>query len=164
MGATAKTKNGSALKIRLLATVLLIIFVGAFILFVAAPGRLYPRELSVRELYQHPSNYVGQKVSAVGYLVKYSAPRFGDDYNLCEGDPRNEYFAVNPCIAVGGSSSAIDRYLALTYNGTKYEVVQSPCSFAAPCRVEVSGVFVDRGPVTDASQYVVEATSMTWHE
>ncbi len=31
-------------------------------------------------------------------------------------------------------------------------------------RVIVSGVFTDRGPVTDASQYVIEASSMAWHE
>jgi hypothetical protein len=104
-------------------------------------------------------------VNVIGYLVKHTAPHFGDTYTLCEGDPRNLYFAENPCIAVSGSeSTAIDPCLSFVYNGTNYEVALSPCSFALPCRVVVSGVLIDRGPVTDASEYVIEASSMAWHE
>jgi hypothetical protein len=118
----------------------------------------------VRQLHEHPSAYVGQKAISVGYIVKYSAPHFGDDYNLCEGDPRNLYFAANPCVAVIATPSTIENYISFIYNGTDYEVPFSICSFAFPCRVMVSGIFVDRGPVTDASQYVIEASSMAWHQ
>ena len=162
--ATEQANNETVIKIRLLATLLILVFVGAFVFFALGPGRLYPHEVSIRELYEHPSVYVGQKVSVVGYLVKHTALHFGDDYTLCEGDPRNLYFAVNPCIAVAGSSSTIDLYLSLIYNGTNYEVPPSPCSFAVPCRVHVSGVFIDRGTVTDVSQYVIEGSSLAWHE
>lgn len=161
---TQQTKNRTTAGIRLLAIVLMLLLVGAFCLFALGPGWLYPRDVSARQLHERPSIYVGQRVNVVGYLVKHIAPHFGDDYNLCEGDPRNLYFAVNPCIAVGGESSAIDAHLSLIHNGTNYEVALSPCSFAFPCRVIVSGVFIDRGQVTDASQYVIEASSVTWHE
>ena len=161
---TEQAKNGATIKIRLLATLLILVFGGAFVFFALGPGRFYSRGVSIRELYEHPSVYVGQKVNVVGYLVKHTGLHFGDDYSLCEGDPRNLYFAVNPCIAVAGSSSTIDRYISLIYNGTDYEVAPSPCSFAVPCRVVVSGVFIDRGLVADVSQYVIEASSLAWHE
>jgi len=161
---TEQTKNGTTVGIRLLATVLILIFVGAFVFFALGPGWLYPRDVSVRELHEHPSVYVGQKVSVVGYLVKHTVPHFGDNYSLCEGDPRNLYFAVNPCVAVLGESSTIDLHISLLYDGINYEVAPSPCSLAVPCRVVVSGVFTDRGPMTDASQYAVESSSAAWHE
>jgi hypothetical protein len=158
-------KNRTTVGIRLLAIVLILVFMGAFVFFGLGPGWLHPRDLSVRQLHDHPSIYVGQKVNVIGYLVKHAAPHFGDTYTLCEGDPRNLYFAENPCIAVSAAAStAIDPYLSFVYNGTSYEVVLSPCSFAMPCRVVVSGVLTDRGPVTDASQYVIEASSVAWHE
>jgi hypothetical protein len=157
------TRNRTAIGIRLLPIVIILVLVGAFVFFGLGPGWLYPREVSVRELHEHSSAYVGQKVNAVGYLVKHTAPHFGDNYNLCEGDPRNLYFALNPCIAVVAAPSTIDPYLSLIYNGTSYEVPLSPCSFAVPCRVVVSGVFMDRGPVTDASQYAIETSSVAWH-
>jgi len=156
--------NSTTVRIRLLAVVLILVFMGALFFFVLEPGRLYPREVSVRQLHERSSAYVGRKVTSVGYLVKYSAPHFGDDYNLCEGDPRNLYFAPNPCIAVVAAPSTIDSYISLIYNGTAYEAPLSPCSFSVPCRVVVSGIFVDRGPVADASQYAIEASSMAWHE
>jgi hypothetical protein len=151
-------------RIRLLAVVVILVLMGALAFFVLSPGWLYPREVSVRQLHEHPSAYVGQKVTSVGYIVKYSAPHFGDDYNLCQGDPRNMYFAPNPCVAVIATPSTIENYISFIYNGTDYEVPFSICSFAFPCRVMVSGIFVDRGPVTDASQYVIEASSMAWHQ
>jgi hypothetical protein len=154
----------TAVGIRILAIVLILVFMCAFAFYALGPGWLHPRDFSVRELREHPSNYVGQKVSVTGFLVKHIAPHFGDTYTLCEGDPRNLYFAQNPCIAVVATPSAIDPYLSLLYNGTDYEVVLSPCSFAAPCRVVVSGIFIDRGPVTDSSRYVIEASSLAWHE
>ena len=157
-------RNRITVEIRLLATLLILVLASAFVFFALGPGWLYPRDVSARELYQHGSVYVGQKVNVVGYLVEHTGPHFGDDYSLCEGDPRNLYFTVNPCIAVAGSSPTIDRYISLIFNGTDYEVAPSPCSFAVPCRVVVSGVLIDRGPVTDAAQYVVEASSLTWHE
>jgi len=157
-------KNKTNVGIRLLAIVLILVFLGAFVFFGLGPGWLYQRDVSVRELNEHPSLYLSQKVKTVGYLVKHTAPHFGDTYTLCEGDPRNLYFAYNPCIAVAGASSTIDLYVSLFYNGANYEVALSPCSFAVPCRVVVSGVFKDRGPVTDASQYVIEASSVAWHE
>jgi len=157
-------KSRTTVGIRLLVMVLILVFVGAFVFFALGPGWLYPRDVSVRQLHEHPTVYAGQQVKAVGYLVKHTAPHFGDDYTLCEGDPRNLYFAENPCVAVAGPPATIDPYLSLVYNGTNYEVVLSPCSFAFPCRVVVSGVFTDRGPVTDASQYVIEALSAAWHE
>ena len=144
----------------ILALVLMLAFIGVFAFFGLGPGWLYPRDVSVRELHEHPSAYVGQQVKAIGYLVKHTAPHFGDTYNLCEGDPRNLYFAVNPCISVSGESPAIESFASLIYNGTSYEV--RPCPFVAPCRVVVSGVFIDRGPVIDASQYVIEASSAAW--
>jgi len=156
--------NRIAVRIRLLAVVLILVLVSASVFFVLSPGWLYPRETSVRQLHEHSSAYVGQKVVSVGYVVKYSPPHFGDDYNLCEGDPRNVYFAANPCIAVIATPSTIDHYISFIYNGTDYEVPLSICSFSFPCRVVVSGIFVDRGPVADASQYVIEASSMAWHE
>jgi hypothetical protein len=158
------TKNRTTVGIRALAVVLILVFVGVLVFFALGPGWLYPRDVSARQLDEHPSFYVGQQVKAVGYLVKHTAPHFGDDYTLCEGDPRNLYFAENPCVAVAGPPATIDPYLSLVYNGTNYEVVLSPCSFAFPCRVVVSGVFMDRGSVTDASQYVIEASSAAWHE
>ena len=161
---TGQTKNRTAVRTRHLGIVLILVFIGALLFFASSPGRLYPLDVSVRQLQEHPSAYVGQKLNTIGYLVKHTAPHFGDSYTLCEGDPRNLYFAVNPCIAVTGASSTIDLYLSLIYNGTDYEVPLSPCSFAFPCRVMVSGVFMDRGPVTDASQYVIEASSVAWHE
>jgi hypothetical protein len=161
---TEQTKNGKAVWLRLLAIVLILVFVGAFVFFALGPGWLYSRDVSVRELHEYPSIYVGQKVNVLGYLVKHTAPHFGDDYSLCEGDPRNLYFAINPCIAVAGESAAIDLYVSLLYNGTNYEVALTPCSFAVPCRVVVSGIFMDRGLVTDASQYVIEFSSLAWHE
>ena len=162
--ATEQAKNRTVVRIRFLAIMLILVFVAAFVFFAVGPGWLYPRDMSVRELHEHPSVYVGRKVNVVGYLVKHTAPHFGDDYSLCEGDPRNLYFAVNPCVAVLGQSSEIDRYLSLTYDGTNYEVAPSPCSYAVPCRVVVSGVFIDRGAVTDASRYVIEASTLAWHE
>lgn len=156
--------NRTTVGIRLLAVMLILVFMGASVFFVLAPGRLHPREVSVRQLYERSSTYVGQKVTSVGYLVKYSAPHFGDDYSLCEGDPRNLYFAVNPCIAVVAAPSTIDSHISFVYNGTDYEVPLSICSFSFPCHVVVSGVFVDRGPVADASQYAIEASSVAWHE
>jgi hypothetical protein len=145
--------------------VLILVFVGAFVFFGLGPGWLYSRDLSVRQLHDHPSIYVSEKVNVIGYLVKHTPPHFGDTYTLCEGDPRNLYFAENPCITVSGTAStAIDAYHSFVYNGTSYEVVLSPCSFAMPCRVAVSGVLIDRGPVTDTSQYVIEASSVAWHE
>ena len=156
--------NRTTVRIRLLAVVLILVFVGASVFFVLGPGRLRPREVSVRQLLERSSAYVGQKVVSVGYLVKYSTPHFGDDYSLCEGDPRNLYFAVNPCIAVVAASSTIDSHISFIYNGTDYEAPLSPCSFSVPCRVVVSGVFVDRGLVAGASQYAIEASSMAWHE
>ena len=158
-----RTKNRTLIRICLLATLLILVLAGTWVFFSLGPGWLYPRDVSVGELYERPAFHVGQKVNTVGYLVKHAAPHFGDDYILCEGDPRNMYFAVNPCIAVVGSSSTIDRYISLVFNGTNYEVAPSPCSFAVPCRVVVTGVFVDRGTVSDASQYVIEASSCTWH-
>jgi hypothetical protein len=158
--ATEQAKNGTALGIRLVAIVLILVFVVASSFFALGPGWLYPRDASVRELHEHPSAHIGQKVNVVGYLVKHTAPHFGDNYTLCEGDPRNLYFAVNPCVAVLGQSSEIDRYVSLTYDGTNYEVALSPCSYAVPCRVVVSGVFIDRGAVTDASRYVIESSSL----
>jgi len=157
-------KNRTTVVVRLLAIALILIFLGAFVFFALGPGWLYPCDVSVRQLHERPSVYIGQRVNAVGYLVKHTAPHFGDTYTLCEGDPRNLYFAYNPCIAVAGASSTIDPYPSLLYNGTNYEVALSPCSFAVPCRVVVSGVFIDRGPVIDASQYVIEASSVAWHE
>ena len=156
--------NKTTVRIRLLAVMLILVFVGASVFFVLGPGRLRPREVSVRQLLERSSAYVGQKVVSVGYLVKYSAPHFGDDYNLCEGDPRNLCFAVNPCIAIVAAPSTIDSHISFIYNGTDYEVPLSICSFSFPCRVVVSGVFVDRGPVADASQYAIEASSVAWHE
>ena len=162
--ATEQAKDRTAVGIRLVAIMLILVFVAALVFFTLGPGRLYPRDASVGELHEHPSVYVGQKVNVVGYLVKHTAPHFGDDYSLCEGDPRNLYFAVNPCVAALGQSSEIDRYLSLTYDGTNYEVAPSPCSYAVPCRVVVSGFFTSRGAVTDASRYVIEASSLAWHE
>jgi len=163
---TPQTVKGKTIVgIRLLAIVLILVLMGAFVFFGLGPGWLYPRDLSVRQLHEHPSVYVGQKVNVIGYLVKHTAPHFGDTYTLCEGDPRNLYFAENPCIAVSSAAStAIDPYLSFVYDGTNYEAALSPCSFALPCRVVVSGVLIDRGPVTDASEYVIEASSMAWHE
>ena len=155
-------KKRTATGLRLLAITLILFVMSTLALLSWGPGRLYSHDVSVRQLYENPSAYTGQKVSATGYLIKHTAPHFGDTYNLCEGDPRNLYFAVNPCIAVEGASSTLDRYISFTYNGTSYEVALSPCSFAAPCRVIVSGVFIDRGPVTDASQYAIEVSSVTW--
>ena len=162
--ATEQAKNRTVVRIRFLAIMLILVFVAALVFFALGPGWLYPRDASVRELHEHASTYVGQKVNVVGYLVKHTTPHSGDDYTLCEGDPRNLYFAVNPCVAVLGKSSEIDRYISLTYDGTNYEVVLSPCSYAVPCRVVVSGVFMDRGAVTDASRYVIESSSLAWHE
>lgn len=156
--ATKRTR----VEVRLLAIVL--VLVGVVVFFALGPGWLYSRDVSATELYEHPSVYVGQRLNVVGYLVKHTGSYFGDEYALCEGDPRNLYFAVNPCIAVSGESSVVDRYLSFLYDGSKYEVAPSPCSFAVPCRVAVSGVFMDRGAVTDISQYVIEASSFTWHE
>jgi len=161
---TEQAKNRTAVGIRLVAIMLILVFVAALVFFALGPGWLYPREASVRELHEHPSVYVGQEVNVVGYLVKHTMLHFGDDYTLCEGDPRNLYFAVNPCVAVLGQSSEIDRYLSLTCDGINYEVVPSPCSYAVPCRVVVSGVFIDLGAVTDASRYVIEVSSLAWHE
>lgn len=161
---TEHTTKRPSVGIRLLAMVVVLVLVGVIIFFALGPGWLYPRDVSATELYEHPSTYVGQKISVVGYLVKHTAAHFGDKYSLCEGDPRNLYFAVNPCIAVAGESSAVDRYLSFLYDGSNYEVVPSPCSFAVPCRVAVSGVFMDRGAVTDISQYVIEATAFARHE
>jgi hypothetical protein len=158
------SRNRTTVRIRLLAVMLILVFMGALVFFVLGPGRPYPREVSVRQLYERSSVYVGQKVTSVGYFVKYSTPHFGDDYSLCEGDPRNLYFAANPCIAVVAAPSTIDSYISFIYNGTDYEVPLSICSFSFPCRVVVSGVFVDRGPAADASQYAIEASSMAWHE
>lgn len=157
-------KSKTTVRIRLLAGVLILVFVGAFVLFALGLGWLYPRDVSIKQLHEHPTVYAGQQVKAVGYLVKHTAPHLGDDYTLCEGDPRNLYFAENPCVAVAGPTATIDLYLSFLYNGTSYEAALSPCSFAFPCRVLVSGVFTDRGPVTDASQYVIEASSLAWHE
>jgi hypothetical protein len=162
--ATDQTKNRTTVGIRLVVVMLMLVFVGALVFLALGPSWLYPRDASVRELQEHPLTYVGRKVNVVGYNVKHNAPHFGDDYTLCEGDPRNLYFAVNPCVTVLGQSSEIDRYLSLTYDGTNYEVVLSPCSFAVPCRVVISGVFIDRGAVTDASRYVFETSSLAWHE
>jgi len=162
--ASEQVKNRTTVGIRLVAIMLILVFVAALVFFGLGAGWLYPRDVSVRELHEQASAYVGQEVNVVGYLVKHTGPHFGDDYTLCEGDPRNLYFAVNPCVAVLGQSSEIDRYLSLTYDGTNYEVVPSPCSYAVPCRVVVSGVFIDRGAVTDASRYVIEASSLAWHE
>jgi len=162
MKAKQTIKGRTTIRIRLLAMALVLVFMGAFVFFALGPGWLYPRDVSLRQLNEHPSVYVGQKVKAVGYLVKHVAPHLGDTYILCEGDPRNLYFAYNPCIAVAGASSTIDPYISIIYDGTNYEVALSPCSFAVPCRVVVSGIFIDRGPVTDASQYAIEASSVTW--
>jgi len=156
------TKNRTTVTI--LAIVLILVVVGAFLFFAFGPGRLYPREVSIRQLRENPSLYAGQQVKTVGYLVKHTAPHFGDTYTLCEGDPRNLYFAENPCVAVAGPPATIDLHLSFLYNGTNYEVVLSPCSFAVPCRVLVSGAVTNRGPVTDASQCVIEASSVAWHE
>jgi len=156
--------NRSIARIRLLAIVLMLVFVSALVFYGLGPGWLYSRDVPVRQFHEHPSVYAGQKVRTVGYLVKHTAPHLGETYTLCEGDPRNLYFAENPCIAVVGASTAIEPYISFVYDGTSYEVVLSPCSFAMPCRVLVSGVFVDRGPVIDASQYVIEASSAAWHE
>jgi len=155
-------KNRTTINIRLLAIMLILVFVGAIVIITLAPGRLCPRDVSVGQLYEHPSVYVGQKVSVVGYLVKHAAPHFGDTYTLCEGDPRNVYFAVNPCIAVAGAPSTIDTHLSFIYDGIDYAVAPSPCSFAVPCCVVLSGVFVDRGPATDAARYVLEVSSAAW--
>ena len=152
----------SATGFHLLAIVLILVVMSAIVLLSLGPGRLYSNDVSVRQLYEDPSAYSGQKVSVTGYLLKHTAPHFGDTYILCEGDPRNLYFTVNPCIAVVGASSMLDRYLSFTYNGTSYEVALSPCSFAFPCRVVVSGVFIDRGPVIDVSQYIIEISSVEW--
>ena len=157
-------KNRTTVGVRLLAIVLILVFVGVLVFFALGPGRLYPREVSIRQLHEHPTVYAGLQVKAVGYVVKHTASHFGDIYTLCEGDPRNLYFAENPCVAVAGQPATIDLYLSFLYNGISYEVVLSPCSFAVPCRVVVSGIFADRGPVTDASQYVIEASSVAWHE
>lgn len=163
--ATQTVKNRTTVEIRLVAIMLVLIFLSAFVFFGLGPGWLYARDLSVRQVHDHPSIYVGQKVNVIGYLVKHTGPHFGDTYTLCEGDPRNLYFAENPCIAVSAATpTAIDPYLSFVYNGTNFEVALSPCSFAVPCRVIVSGVLVDQGPVTDASQYVIEASSAAWHD
>jgi hypothetical protein len=159
-----KSRNGTAVGIRLLAIVLILVFASAFIFFTLDHDLFHPQDVSIGQLYDHPSGYIGRKVNAVGYLVKYTAPHLGGDYRLYEGDPRNLYFAVNPSIAVSGESSIVDRYISFTYDGNKYVAAPSPCSFAVPCRVAVSGVFTDRGAVTDVSQYVIEASTFTWHE
>jgi hypothetical protein len=159
-----KTRNGTAIRIRILAIVLILVFVSAFIFFTLDRDLFRPQDVSIGELYDHPSKYIGRKVNAVGYLVKYVAPHLGDDYRLYEGDPRNLYFAVNPSIAVSGKPSIVDQYLSFTYDGSEYVAAPSPCSLAVPCRVAVSGVFIDRGAVTDVSQYVIEASSFAWHE
>jgi hypothetical protein len=159
-----KTQNGTAVRIRVLAIVLILVFAGAVIFFTLDRDLFRPRDVSIGELYDRPSGYIGRKVNAVGYLVKYTAPHLGDDYRLYEGDPRNLYFAVNPSIAVSGESSIVDRYISFTYDGSSYVAAPSPCSFAVPCRVAVSGVFTDRGAVTDVSQYVIEASSFAWHQ
>ena len=152
------TKNRTTVTI--LAIVLILVVVGAFLFFAFGPGRLYPREVSIRQLRENPSLYAGQQVKAVGYLAKHTAPHFGDTYTLCEGDPRNLYFAENPCVAVAGPPATIDPFRSLIYDGTNYEA--GSCPFAVPCRVVASGVFVDRGPVVDASQYAIEASSLAW--
>ncbi len=158
------TKNRTTVGIRLLAIVLILVFMGAFVFFALGPGWLYPRDASIRQLHEHPTVYAGQQVNAIGYLVKHTAPHFGDTYILCEGDPRNLYFAENPCVPVTGPLAMIDPYASFLYNGSNYEAALSPCSFAFPCRVVVSGVFTYRGPIIDASQYVIEASSVAWHE
>jgi hypothetical protein len=158
------TQNGIAVRIRLLAIVLILVLAGAFIFFTLNRDLFRPRDVSIAELYDHPSAYIGRRVNAVGYLVKYTVPHLGDDYRLFEGDPRNLYFAVNPSIAVSGESSIADRYLSFTYDGSKYVAAPSSCSFAVPCRVAVSGVFIDRGALTDVSQYVIESSSFAWHQ
>lgn len=155
-------KTRTIIRIRVLAIMLMVVFVGAIVVIALGPGWLSPRDVSVRRLYEHPSVYVGQKVRVVGYLVKHVAPHFGDTYTLCEGDPRNVYFAVNPCIAVAGAPSTIDTHLSFIYDGVDYAVALSPCSYAVPCRVVLSGIFIDRGPVTDASRYVLEVSSAAW--
>jgi hypothetical protein len=109
-----KTQNGTAVRIRVLAIVLILVFAGAFIFFTLDRDLFRPRDVSIGELYDRPSGYIGRKVNAVGYLVKYTAPHLGDDYRLYEGDPRNLYFAVNPSIAVSGESSIVDRYISFT--------------------------------------------------
>lgn len=156
--------NRTSFGIRFLAIVSILVFIGAFVFFGLEPGWLVPRDVSVRQLQEHPSLHVCQKVNVVGYLVKHIAPHFGDTYILFEGDPRNLYFAYNPSIPVAGVPSTLDQYPSLFFDGTYYEVAPSSCSFAVPCRVVVSGVFTDRGPVTDASQYVIETSSVAWHE
>ena len=159
-----KTPNGKTIRTRLLAIVLILVFVSAFIFFTLDRDVFRPQDVSIGELYNHPSMYIGRKVNTVGYLVKYVAPHLGDDYRLFETDPRNLYFAVNPSIAVSGEPSTADRYISFTYDGSSYMAAPSPCSLAVPCRVAVSGVFTNRGQVTDASQYVIEASSFAWHE
>ena len=143
---------------------IMLVSAGSILLFGLEHDRTYSYDVSLRELNEHPSNYVNNKVKAVGYLVKHTAPHFGDSYSLCEGDPRNLYFAYNPCITITGTNSIIDPYVGFTYNGTDYEVVLSPCSFAVPCRVIVTGVFIDRNGIVDASQYAIEVSSVTFTE
>ena len=130
--ATEQAKDRTAVGIRLVAIMLILVFVAALVFFTLGPGRLYPRDASVGELHEHPSVYVGQKVNVVGYLVKHTAPHFGDDYSLCEGDPRNLYFAVNPCVAVLGQSSEIDRYLSLPMTGPTMRLLLRPVLMLCP--------------------------------
>ncbi|WP_455278340.1 hypothetical protein [[Eubacterium] cellulosolvens] len=149
---------------RLLVLAIIFVSAGSILLFGLGLNRTYSTDVSLRELNEHPSNYVNKKVKAVGYLIKHTAPHFGDTYILCEGDPRNLYFAYNPCIAITGTTSIIDPYIGFIYNGTNYEVALSPCSFAVPCRVIVTGVFIDRNEIVDASQYAIEVSSVTFTE
>jgi hypothetical protein len=149
---------------RLLVLAIILVSAGSILLFGLGLNRTYSYDVSLRELNEHPSNYVNKKVKTVGYLTKHSAPHFGDTYHLCEGDPRNLYFAYNPCIAINGTPSIIDPYVGIIYNGTNYEVVPSPCSFAVLCRVVVTGVFIDRNEIVDASQYAIEVSSVTFTE
>jgi hypothetical protein len=149
---------------RLLVLAIILVSAGSILLFGLGLNRTYSYDVSLRELNEHPSNYVNKKVKTVGYLTKHSAPHFGDTYHLCEGDPRNLYFAYNPCIAITGTSSIIDPYVGIIYNGTDYEVVLSSCSFAVPCRVVVTGIFIDRNGIFDASQYAIEVSSVTFTE
>ena len=158
---TDRTKNRTLIRVCFLAALLILVLASTWVFFSLGPGWLYSRDVSVRELYERSAFHVGQKVNAVGYLVKLAAPHFGDDYSLCEGDPRNMYFAVNPCIAVAGSSSTIDRYTSLIFNGTNYEVAPSPCSFAVPCRVAERGL-VSHGPCLKTHSFTGEIAVKWW--
>ena len=114
-----------------------------------------PIEVNLDDLVKNPTLYVNKYVKVRGQTVKNVGAFFGDIYYLQSDEGINNFKSLSESstgVAIISSKSNLENFVEYTFNGTGYTYIPKALFY-----VEVFGFVKDRGMVTDASRYVLEA-------